>query len=224
MTEEQRTPLDSALDLFVYAPVGLALTAVEELPKLAEKGRAQVKGQIAIARVVGQFALAQGRRQIEKRLGADGRAPAATPAGRDGAGAEARQPAGTPGFGGSGAHGTNGAAPDHSDPIYASEPDGGYERLAGRQEQAEDERSDATALGSAGTRSDPAPAPQLATSAGRGPSSGDLAIPGYDSLSASQVVQRLAGLSKDELEAVGAYESAHRARRTILTRVNQLKA
>jgi hypothetical protein len=37
-------------------------------------------------------------------------------------------------------------------------------------------------------------------------------------------VQRLAGLSSEELEAVGAYESAHRARRTILTRVNQLKA
>lgn len=223
MTEEQRTPLDSALDLFVYAPVGLALTAAEELPKLAEKGRAQVKGQIAIARVVGQFALAQGRRQIEKRLGADGR-PGGVSAGTGPAGSEVRQPSGTPGFGGAGGHGTNGAAPDHSDPIYASEPDGGYERLAGRQEQAEDERSDATALGSAGTRSDPAPAPQLATSAGRGPSSGDLAIPGYDSLSASQVVQRLAGLSKDELEAVGAYESAHRARRTILTRVNQLKA
>ena len=49
-----------------------------------------------------------------------------------------------------------------------------------------------------------------------------LGIPGYDSLSASQVVQRLAGLSNDELLAVGAYETAHRARRTVLTRVNQL--
>ena len=43
-----------------------------------------------------------------------------------------------------------------------------------------------------------------------------LAIPDYDSLAASQVVPRLAGLTADELEAVRAYEAAHRARRTIL--------
>ncbi len=50
-----------------------------------------------------------------------------------------------------------------------------------------------------------------------------LAIPDYDSLSASQVVPRLAGLTTDELEAVRRYETAHRARRTILGRVAQLQ-
>jgi hypothetical protein len=50
-----------------------------------------------------------------------------------------------------------------------------------------------------------------------------LAIPDYDSLAASQVVPRLAGLTADELEAVRAYEAAHRARRTILGRVAQLQ-
>jgi hypothetical protein len=50
-----------------------------------------------------------------------------------------------------------------------------------------------------------------------------LAIPGYDALSASQVVQRLAGLSGDELEAVRSYESATRGRKTILNRVEQLR-
>jgi hypothetical protein len=50
-----------------------------------------------------------------------------------------------------------------------------------------------------------------------------LAIPGYDSLSASQVVQRLAGLAADELEAVRTYEAATRGRRTILARVSQLQ-
>ncbi len=49
-----------------------------------------------------------------------------------------------------------------------------------------------------------------------------LAIPGYDSLSASQVVQRLEGLSSPELEEVRAHEAAHRQRRTILHRVEQL--
>ena len=50
-----------------------------------------------------------------------------------------------------------------------------------------------------------------------------LAIPDYDSLSASQVVPRLAGLTTDELEAVRQYEATHRARRTILGRVAQLQ-
>ena len=49
-----------------------------------------------------------------------------------------------------------------------------------------------------------------------------LAIPGYDSLSAMQVVQRLPGLSPDELDAVRAYEAAHRGRKTILNRADQL--
>lgn len=51
----------------------------------------------------------------------------------------------------------------------------------------------------------------------------NLAIPGYDSLSASQVVQRLAGLNPGELAAIGAYESAGRGRRTILNRIAQLR-
>jgi hypothetical protein len=52
----------------------------------------------------------------------------------------------------------------------------------------------------------------------------ELAIPDYDSLSASQVVPRLAGLSRQELEAVRTYEQAHRARKTILNRVAQLQS
>jgi hypothetical protein len=84
-------------------------------------------------------------------------------------------------------------------------------------------------------RSEPAPDADASTGPGSepavaGPAAGEprpdpngLAIPGYDSLAASQVVQRLAGLSEEELAAVGAYESSHRARRTILTRVRQLQ-
>ena len=51
----------------------------------------------------------------------------------------------------------------------------------------------------------------------------DLAITDYDSLSASQVVTRLEGLTVDELEAVRAYENAHRGRKTILNKVAQLQ-
>jgi hypothetical protein len=57
---------------------------------------------------------------------------------------------------------------------------------------------------------------------GNAPVSADLPIPGYDALSASQVVERLSGLGRDELDAVHAYEAAHRQRRTILGKIEQL--
>ena len=57
-----------------------------------------------------------------------------------------------------------------------------------------------------------------------GPKVESLAIPGYDTLSASQVVQRLNGLSAEELEAVRAYEESGRKRKTILARVQQLQS
>src|SRR4051794_32296256 len=83
---EPKSPLEQALDLFVYAPVGMALTAAEELPKLIEKGRTRVTGQVAMARMMGQFAVQQGQRQAEKlvrdaseRLTDLGVVPGATP-------------------------------------------------------------------------------------------------------------------------------------------------
>ena len=49
-----------------------------------------------------------------------------------------------------------------------------------------------------------------------------LPIPDYDELSASQVVERLDGLTPEELAAVRRYESAHRGRNTILGKIAQL--
>ena len=72
----------------------------------------------------------------------------------------------------------------------------------------------------------PAPVPKPAyahgTPANGAPSSADLPIPGYDELSASQVVERLVGLAPSELDAVHAYEAANRQRRTILGKIEQL--
>lgn len=50
----------------------------------------------------------------------------------------------------------------------------------------------------------------------------ELAIPGYDDLSASQVVDHLDGLSPHDLAAIREYEAAHRARNTILGKIEQL--
>lgn len=78
-------------------------------------------------------------------------------------------------------------------------------------------------------RSEAASAPAtVAGASGNGhsplsPAAADLAITDYDSLSASQVVTRLEGLTVEELEAVRAYETAHRGRKTILNKVAQLQ-
>ena len=50
----------------------------------------------------------------------------------------------------------------------------------------------------------------------------DHLIPGYDDLSASQVVRLLAGLTPEELEEVATHEGASRRRMTILNRIRQL--
>ncbi len=55
------------------------------------------------------------------------------------------------------------------------------------------------------------------------PSESQLAIEGYGSLSASQIVPRLATLDPAALDAIGRFEAANRARRTILNRVGQLR-
>ena len=67
----------------------------------------------------------------------------------------------------------------------------------------------------------PAP-PAVGSHNGHVPSVSTLSIPGFDTLSASQVVQRLDGLNRSELVSVRAYESSNRGRRTILSRVDQL--
>lgn len=55
------------------------------------------------------------------------------------------------------------------------------------------------------------------------PRASELPIEGYESLAALHVVQRLGGLDPDELERVRRFETATRARRTILAKIAQLQ-
>jgi len=166
---DHKTPGDRLLDLLVFGPAGLAITAVEEFPRLVEKGRHRVEGQVHTARLVGQFAVQMGRRQIESTLGG-------------------LKPGG------------------HTEPPGATAPpaSAGTSPAAAPVDDAE-------------TRP-----PAAAPSDNGALTSRVLGIPGYDSLSASQVVQRLGGLSQAELEAIRDHELSHRRRRTILNRVDQL--
>ena len=218
---ERKSLLEQALDMCLYAPVGLAISVTEELPQLIDKGRARVNSQLAMAKMVGSFAVAQGQREAERvvrhatsRVSEGGPFGATPPAARE-AGLT-MQPVEEPG--------DLDAAP-WATPAGGSEPTNGDG--AGAASMVDDTaRSDGVAAVIPSTRPAPeedpsAPAPAPAMPAG---DASALAIPGYDALSASQVVQRLAGLATDELEAVRTYEAATRGRRTILNRIAQLQA
>jgi hypothetical protein len=196
VTEEFPRPVDVALDLLVYVPVGLAMTAAKELPKLAEKGRARVTTQIAIARVVGELAVARGRQTLEKKLAPT---PAPPHGGPSDQAATVFRPS-TPPAGSQATVGADGPA------VVPPEPGRG----ALEEEEDEEDLEDGAEAG-----------PSFADETT--PGVAELAIPGYDSLSASQVVQRLAGLSGPELTDVRTYEETHRGRRTILNRIDQLQ-
>ncbi|MEO6121143.1 MAG: hypothetical protein ABIW46_02175 [Acidimicrobiales bacterium] len=55
--------MNQALDVLVFAPLGLAAVAAEHLPDLVDKGRRSWEGQAAMAKVVGQFAVGKGRKE-----------------------------------------------------------------------------------------------------------------------------------------------------------------
>jgi len=78
---EDRRPIDLALDVFLYAPVGASLELWERVPDLAEAGRKRLSAQAPAAKMVGRFAVSAGMSKLEERLGdfaARGRQAAST--------------------------------------------------------------------------------------------------------------------------------------------------
>jgi hypothetical protein len=213
---QRKSLLEQALDVCLYAPVGLAIAVTEELPDLIDKGRARVNSQLTMAKMVGSFAVAQGQREAERVVR---QATSRVPAGAPGVSQSARGAGGLD----EAQWATPAAEPAQADGDGAttvSSPDGAGSPST-TDEGADTADAVASPLQSQPASGEGASAPRTAMPAG---GAGALAIPGYDALSASQVVQRLAGLAPDELEAVRTYESATRGRRTILNRIAQLQA
>ncbi|MDQ3895683.1 MAG: hypothetical protein M3326_00295, partial [Actinomycetota bacterium] len=62
----RQDPGEQLLDFLVYAPLGLLLEARDLVPKLAEKGRRRMGGQVTVARMIGELAVRQGQRRAER--------------------------------------------------------------------------------------------------------------------------------------------------------------
>lgn len=87
-----------------------------------------------------------------------------------------------------------------------------------------DEGASAAEEDTGATASASASGPDVAASTSAADAGGDtLAIPGYDELSASQIVEHLEGCTSEELAAIRAHEQATRARATILGKIDQLE-
>jgi len=198
MTEPDadKSTAERVLDLALYAPLGLALSVAEALPDLARKGRSRLGPQMVLARTVGQLAVQQGYRQLVGIAMTPGSSPFSS-----------RRPAPPP---------DKAPASTTTAPLDLEELDG----IGGPDAPG--------ALGSPVAVVVPLPPSRSNGARHRSPRAtqrhvaSELAIHSYDSLSAPQVVQRLAGLSRDEVAAVRAYEAATRGRRTILARAEQL--
>ena len=67
VADEPTTVSQRLLDVFVFAPAGLMVTAIEEFPRLVERGRERVTGRVTSARTVGSFAVSTGRSHLSKR-------------------------------------------------------------------------------------------------------------------------------------------------------------
>ncbi|MGZ8751692.1 MAG: hypothetical protein ACXW1S_01815 [Acidimicrobiia bacterium] len=198
----ESSPVERALEVVVYAPLGVALFARDALPGIAgmfvargrsaiDQRRKHVAQQVTQAKTIGRFAVRFGGPEVKRRVEggvATALATAETTIGslagaRDSGPASEPVPAATTkNRSTKGAPVTNGHRPARSTtPAAPAEPR--------------------------------APSPPISA----------LPIPDYDELSASQVVGRLEGLVDADLETVWAYESAHRNRRTILGKIAQLR-
>jgi hypothetical protein len=191
------TPIDKAVELLVYAPIGLAMFAKDTVPTFMKmfvaRGHTEISQrrksahtQAGTYKTVGQMAVKYGSPEVKRQAGAAAetlrRRAEETLAGL--AAATAPAETATP-------------APSGPEPARAAPPTPAAAAAP------------VTTNGSHGATNGAV-------------SMGELPIPGYDLLSATQVIERLDGLARPELLAVQAYELAHRARTTILGKIAQL--
>lgn len=200
--DDAKTPIDQAIEVLVYLPIGLVLDFPRSMPRYIERGRQHLDTVLRIGHEMLPGGLGDPVKQIEN-LQAQTRSTlralgvAGPNAGNSGSSATVRTTASP-----SAATNGNGAT--------VTTLRGPLGTVVGNDPAATASAASAEATGSRPTDS------------GIDPET--LAIPDYDSLSASQVVPRLDGLEADELEAVRRYESGSRGRKTILSKVAQLQA
>jgi len=68
-SEQGTSVAERALELLVYAPAGLVVSVIDDLPTFVDRGRTSVGVQLGNARLLGEFALRKARRDLSGRVG-----------------------------------------------------------------------------------------------------------------------------------------------------------
>jgi hypothetical protein len=217
---DEKPPVEKAVELLVYAPVGMALYVRDMLPSMMGIFVARGKREVAAHRAPPAPPVApppippEVKRRIDESVGmarvmAEGGFGVAREVAGSGIGV-ARDVAGSALTQFLALRGANGdtmrapgapAAPEPARPTQPARP--------------------APATSTPASAAVP-PVPPDAAWKANVPAAEALPIPDYDELSASQVVERLDGLDRDSLEAIRRYETDHRGRNTILGKIAQL--
>ncbi len=208
-----RSVTERVLDLFVYLPAGVLLTAMEDTSEAVAKGRTRVDQELRNAQFVGRFAVDLGWRQLKWQIESLAREARADRGVREARSATASKEQSRRG---ERAAGTRTPA-ENSRPVTSVHREESHrERPRRNQSRPGTSRPGTSRPGTSrpGTERHGAAPP-------RDPEV-DRAIPDYDILAASQVVRRLDGLDHDELRAVLRHEQATRARRAIVQRAEEL--
>lgn len=221
---ENDTPIERAVELLVYAPIGLAMFAKDTVPTFMKMFVARGQTEVAQRRktaetqagqykTIGQMAVKYGgpevRRQAEAAAGTVRKRAEDTLA--------AVTAVTTPPETARPESGTNGATPTVSVPAATTPPP----RPRATTTKTSSTRTPKPKNAKAANVAEPGESTASETPS---PRQDALAIPDYDLLSATQVIDRLVGLARPDLLAVKAYETAHRARTTILGKIAQLSA
>jgi hypothetical protein len=200
---DEKQPVEKAVELFVYAPVGMALYVRDMLPSMMGIFVARGKREVSQHRTPPTPPMAPPpippdvKRRIDESVGL-ARIMAASGLG------VAREVAGS-GLG-----------------VARDVAGGAVTQLGALRGNGSRTTEPAAATAPPTTVTpDPTPPPREAENADV-PATDELPIPDYDELSASQVVERLDGLDRESLDAVRRYETEHRGRNTILGKIAQL--
>jgi hypothetical protein len=216
---DEKQPVEKAVELFVYAPVGMALYVRDMLPSMMGIFVARGKREVQTHRAPPPPPLTpppippEVKRRIDESVGmarvvAEGGFGVARDVAGSGIGV-ARDVAGNA-LTQLLALRANGAAVTETVPTTAPTPPVPPPEFAPAP----------TPPAPAASTTPPVP-PDAAWKADV-PAAEALPIPDYDELSASQVVERLDGLDRESLDAIRRYETDHRGRNTILGKIAQL--
>ena len=235
---DDKSPIDQAVDAFVYAPVGLALELLDQVPGWVARG----KSQVTLGRLFAKMAVEKGQNEVGDAVsdvlsdvfgvdlkGADTSAKeSAVPASSK---ASPKEPADS-----------DATTKSPASKVKASSPKGTTSSPKPKQSKAKNSKSKTSNAKTSNAKTSkpkakatkpkatktkaakPKPAKAKATKPkAKVSEAGDLGLESYDTLSASQIVKRLDSLSATQLESVRLHEEAGRHRVTVLNRIRQIQ-